>query len=58
MQITQLAQAGTVCNIPDLAQDAQKQGKLRAMADSAMVEKQMKPALTIDELRCLLAVSR
>lgn len=51
----QLAQAGTMCNIPDLVQDAQMQGKLRAMADSAVVEKQMKPALSVGELRCIIA---
>ncbi len=49
----QLAQAGVMCNISDLVQDAQKKGKSRAMADSAMVEKQMKPAMSINELRCV-----
>lgn len=42
----QLAQAGRMLNIADLVHDALNAQKARVLADSGVVERQMKPALS------------
>ena len=52
----QLADAGRALQLPDLVEASQKKVKARAVADSAAVERQMRPALTdpaISSLRCV-----